>query len=47
MAWCISRKCEERVQAVSDKLIVGDVVKVQVMEVDKQGRIRLTMKGLN
>lgn len=43
----ISQICEERVQAVSDKLKVGDVVKVQVMEVDKQGRIRLTMKGLN
>ena len=43
----ISQICEERVQAVTDKLKVGDVVKVQVMEVDKQGRIRLTMKGLN
>jgi polyribonucleotide nucleotidyltransferase len=42
----ISQICEERVQAVSDKLKVGDVVKVRVMEVDKQGRIRLTMKGL-
>jgi len=43
----ISQTCEERAQAVTDKLKVGDVVKVQVMEVDKQGRIRLTMKGLN
>ena len=43
----ISQICEERVQSVSDKLAVGDVVKVRVMEVDKQGRIRLTMKGLN
>jgi len=42
----ISQICEERVQNVSDKLAVGDVVKVRVMEVDKQGRIRLTMKGL-
>ncbi|MFZ1642774.1 MAG: polyribonucleotide nucleotidyltransferase [Candidatus Contendobacter sp.] len=42
----ISQICEERVQSVSDKLAVGDVVKVRVMEVDKQGRIRLTMKGL-
>ena len=41
----ISQICEERVQNVSDKLAVGDVVKVRVMEVDKQGRIRLTMKG--
>ena len=43
----ISQICEERVQTVSDKLKVGDVVKVRVMEVDKQGRIRLTMKGLD
>jgi len=43
----ISQICEERVQSVSDKLTVGDLVKVRVMEVDKQGRIRLTMKGLS
>ena len=43
----VSQICEERVQNVSDKLAVGDVVKVRVMEIDKQGRIRLTMKGLN
>jgi len=43
----ISQICEERVQNVSDKLTVGDQIKVRVMEVDKQGRIRLTMKGLN
>ncbi|MCP5198043.1 MAG: S1 RNA-binding domain-containing protein, partial [Gammaproteobacteria bacterium] len=42
----ISQICEERVQSVSDKLTVGDLIKVRVMEVDKQGRIRLTMKGL-
>jgi len=43
----ISQICEERVQNVSDKLAVGDVVKVRVMEIDKQGRVRLTMKGFN
>ncbi len=43
----ISQICEERVQNVSDKLAVGDLVKVRVMEIDKQGRIRLTMKGVN
>jgi polyribonucleotide nucleotidyltransferase len=43
----VSQICEERVQNVSDKLTVGDVVKVRIMEIDKQGRIRLTMKGLN
>jgi polyribonucleotide nucleotidyltransferase len=42
----ISQISEERVEAVGDKLNVGDVVRVRVMEVDKQGRIRLTMKGL-
>ncbi|HRD49513.1 MAG: polyribonucleotide nucleotidyltransferase [Candidatus Competibacter sp.] len=42
----ISQICEERLQNVSDKLTVGDVVKVKVLEIDKQGRIRLSMKGL-
>jgi polyribonucleotide nucleotidyltransferase len=42
----ISQICEERVQSVSDKLKEGDVVKVKVLEVDKQGRIRLSMKAL-
>ena len=37
---------EGRVQNVSDKLAEGDVVRVKVLEVDKQGRIRLSMKGL-
>ncbi|HRD68189.1 MAG TPA: polyribonucleotide nucleotidyltransferase [Candidatus Competibacter sp.] len=43
----ISQICEERVQNVGDKLTVGDVVKVKVLEIDKQGRVRLSMKGLN
>ncbi len=43
----ISQICEERVQNVSDKLAVGDVVKVKVLEIDRQGRVRLSMKGLN
>ena len=43
----ISQICEERVQNVSDKLAVGDVVKVRVLEIDKQGRVRLSMKGLD
>ncbi len=42
----ISQISEERVQNVSDKLTEGDVVKVKVLEVDKQGRIRLSMKGV-
>ncbi|MEW8441265.1 MAG: S1 RNA-binding domain-containing protein, partial [Candidatus Thiodiazotropha taylori] len=32
---------------VSDKLAEGDVVKVKVLEVDKQGRIRLSMKAVD
>ena len=43
----ISQICEERVQNVSDKLSEGDVVKVKVLEVDKQGRIRLSMKAVS
>ena len=42
----ISQICEERVQNVSDKLSEGDMVKVKVLEVDKQGRIRLSMKAV-
>ncbi len=43
----ISQISEERVQNVSDKLSEGDMVKVKVLEVDKQGRIRLSMKGID
>ncbi|HSG11071.1 MAG TPA: polyribonucleotide nucleotidyltransferase [Gammaproteobacteria bacterium] len=42
----ISQICEERVANVSDKLSEGDLVKVKVLEVDKQGRIRLSMKAV-
>ncbi len=40
----ISQICEERVENVSDKLSQGEMVKVKVLEIDKQGRIRLSMK---
>jgi len=40
----ISQICNERVEKVSDKLSEGDVVKVKVLEVDRQGRVRLSMK---
>jgi polyribonucleotide nucleotidyltransferase len=43
----ISQISEERVENVSDKLSEGDVVKVKVLEVDRQGRIRLSMKAVN
>nr|VFJ54517.1 MAG: polyribonucleotide nucleotidyltransferase [Candidatus Kentron sp. DK] len=42
----ISQISEERVQNVSDKLKEGDIVKVKVLEIDKQGRIRLSMKAV-
>ena len=40
----ISQISDERVENVSDKLSEGDVVKVKVLEIDRQGRIRLSMK---
>ncbi|MDD3608602.1 MAG: polyribonucleotide nucleotidyltransferase [Halothiobacillaceae bacterium] len=42
----ISQICEERVENVSDKLSEGQMVRVKVLEVDKQGRIRLSMKAV-
>ncbi|MGB5398091.1 MAG: polyribonucleotide nucleotidyltransferase [Gammaproteobacteria bacterium] len=42
----ISQICEERVENVSDKLSEGDTVKVKVLEIDRQGRIRLSMKAV-
>ncbi len=40
----ISQISDERVENVSDKLSEGDMVKVKVLEIDRQGRIRLSMK---
>ncbi|MEO8402308.1 MAG: polyribonucleotide nucleotidyltransferase [Gammaproteobacteria bacterium] len=40
----ISQIAKERVEKVEDKLSEGQVVKVKVLEIDKQGRIRLSMK---
>ncbi|HSW92778.1 MAG TPA: polyribonucleotide nucleotidyltransferase [Gammaproteobacteria bacterium] len=40
----ISQITKERVEKVTDKLAEGQVVKVKVLEIDKQGRIRLSMK---
>ncbi|NOY71780.1 MAG: polyribonucleotide nucleotidyltransferase [Gammaproteobacteria bacterium] len=42
----ISQISHERVENVSDKLSEGDVIQVKVLEVDKQGRIRLSMKAI-
>jgi len=43
----VSQISNERVEKVSDKLKEGDIVKVKVLEVDKQGRIRLSMKAVS
>jgi polyribonucleotide nucleotidyltransferase len=42
----ISQISNERVEKVSDKLSEGDIVKVKVLEIDRQGRIRLSMKAV-
>ena len=43
----ISQISNERVEKVSDKLTEGDEVKVKVLEVDRQGRVRLSMKEVD
>ena len=43
----ISQISNERVEKVSDKLAEGDVVRVKVLEVDRQGRVRLSMKEVD
>jgi len=40
----ISQISNEHVDKVSDKLAEGDVVRVKVLEIDRQGRVRLSMK---
>ncbi len=43
----ISQISDERVEKVSDKLNEGDIIKVKVLEVDRQGRVRLSMRDLD
>ncbi len=43
----ISQISNERVENVSDHLSEGDEVTVKVLEVDKQGRVRLSMKAVD
>ena len=43
----ISQISNERVERVSDKLTEGDIIKVKVLEVDRQGRVRLSMRDLD
>ena len=43
----ISQISDERVERVSDKLKEGDAVRVKVLEVDRQGRVRLSMRNVD
>jgi polyribonucleotide nucleotidyltransferase len=43
----ISQISDEHVEKVTDKLAEGDIVKVKVLEIDRQGRVRLSMKAVN
>jgi polyribonucleotide nucleotidyltransferase len=40
----ISQISEERVEKVTDHLSEGDVIRVKLLEIDRQGRMRLSMK---
>lgn len=42
----ISQISQDRVEKVTDFVNVGDVVKVKVIEIDRQGRMRLSMKDV-
>jgi len=42
----ISQISNDRVERVSDKLKEGDLVRVKVLEVDRQGRVRLSMRDV-
>ncbi|MGQ0587697.1 MAG: polyribonucleotide nucleotidyltransferase [Gammaproteobacteria bacterium] len=42
----ISQISDKRVENIQDELSEGDIVRVKVLEVDKQGRIRLSMKAV-
>ena len=43
----VSEIAEERVDKVSDYFVEGEEVQVKVLDVDRQGKIKLTMKGLD
>ncbi|MFM8333828.1 MAG: polyribonucleotide nucleotidyltransferase, partial [Candidatus Methylumidiphilus sp.] len=42
----ISQISDEHVEKVTDKLAEGDIVRVKVLEIDRQGRVRLSMKAV-
>lgn len=41
----ISQISQDRVEKVTDYVNVGDEVRVKVIEIDRQGRMRLSMKA--
>jgi polyribonucleotide nucleotidyltransferase len=43
----ISQIAEKRIENVSDELQEGQIIKVKVIEIDRQGRVRLSAKHLN
>ncbi len=43
----ISQISDERVEQVTDVLKEGQIVKVKVLEIDRQGRVRLSMKAVD
>jgi polyribonucleotide nucleotidyltransferase len=43
----ISQLADKRVEKVEDVVKEGQAVRVKVLEVDKQGRIRLSMKAVD
>ncbi|MDD5036497.1 MAG: polyribonucleotide nucleotidyltransferase, partial [Methylococcaceae bacterium] len=43
----ISQISDEHVEKVSDRLAEGDIVRVKVLEIDRQGRVRLSMKAVD
>lgn len=43
----VSQICQERVENVRDKLVEGQEVQVKLLEVDRQGRLRLSMKAVD
>jgi polyribonucleotide nucleotidyltransferase len=43
----ISQISDDHVDKVSDKLEEGDLVRVKVLEIDRQGRVRLSIKEVD
>jgi len=43
----ISQISDEHVDKVNDRLNEGDVVRVKVLEIDRQGRVRLSIKEVD